>query len=80
MERNETHYQAEPSSDVVGPSTVTQGDGQRSNMVSHNSVGHVNLVLVLGTHFSGVWSRTGTLVQLFNFNTNKISHLLCEWL
>lgn len=50
-----------PSSSFVGSSTIGDGNGQGSNMIGNNSIGHIHLVLIFITDFTCVRSSARAL-------------------
>ena len=50
-----------PASHAVRPATVRQRDDQRADMVRHDTISHVQFILVFGSDFPGVRARIRAL-------------------
>lgn len=53
-----------PSTNAIRNSTVAQGHGKRSDVISDNSVGGVDPICIFSTKFALVWSDLRQLLDL----------------
>lgn len=50
-----------PAANIIGSTSISQCNSQRSWMIGNHTVGHINSIFVFCTNKSGVWSYTSHL-------------------